>query len=233
MVEGGVKNIASFYATSLPADDSLRFLFRLDAYLYGLQGIEAIRYGNGLHTKHRHTRYHDFFVDRVKEGERVLDLGCGNGALSRDMAERSNAVVTGIDANPRSIEIARQMHAHQNTTYIVGDVLENVPEGYFDSIVLSNVLEHLPDRPEFLKKLTDLINPSRILIRVPLFDREWRVPLKKELGVEWRLDPTHETEYTLEQFEREIAAAGLYINHKEIRWGEIWAEVSVRKPDIK
>jgi len=64
-----------------------------------------------------------------------------------------------------------------------------------------------------------------MLIRVPLFERDWRVPLKRELGVEWRLDSTHMTEYTLESFAEEIAGAGLSIIHQEVRWGEIWAEV--------
>ena len=68
--------------------------------------------------------------------------------------------------------------------------------------------------------------PAHILIRVPLFERDWRVPLKQELGVEWRLDPTHEIEYTIESFAEEIAEAGLTVSLQEIRWGEIWAEVS-------
>jgi hypothetical protein len=60
------------------------------------------------------------------------------------------------------------------------------------------------------------------LIRVPAFDREWRVPWKKELGVEWRLDPTHETEYTLPQLEAELREAGLRVADCVTRWGEYW-----------
>ena len=67
------------------------------------------------------------------------------------------------------------------------------------------------------------------MLRVPLFEREWRVPLKKELGLEWRLDSTHETEYTLESFEEEMSRAGLRIAHLEVRWGEIWAETHPKK----
>jgi hypothetical protein len=69
------------------------------------------------------------------------------------------------------------------------------------------------------------VHPERILIRVPLFERDWRVPLKKELGVEWRLDDTHETEYTLESFASEMQEAGLAVKHLEVRWGEIWVEL--------
>ena len=55
--------------------------------------------------------------------------------------------------------------------------------------------------------------------------RSGRVPLKRELDVEWRLDPTHETEYTVESFAEEMAEAGLAVTHQDVRWGEIWAEV--------
>ncbi|MBU0512922.1 MAG: hypothetical protein KJ638_14640 [Chloroflexi bacterium] len=50
------------------------------------------------------------------------------------------------------------------------------------------------------------------------------MPLKKELGVEWRLDPTHEIEYTQETFAAEMAEARLKVTHLEVRWGEIWSE---------
>jgi hypothetical protein len=99
------------------------------------------------------------------------------------------------------------------------------PEGPFDVVVLSNILEHLPERVHFLKEVLESASVSRMLIRVPLFERDWRVPLKQELGVEWRLDPSHETEYTPESFTEEMGAAGLRIAHQEVRWGEIWAEV--------
>ncbi len=65
-------------------------------------------------------------------------------------------------------------------------------------------------------------------MRAPLFERDRRVPLKKERGVEWRLDPIHETEYTLESLIREIEAAGLKIARQQVRWGEIWAKVRLK-----
>ena len=66
---------------------------------------------------------------------------------------------------------------------------------------------------------------DRMLIRVPLFERDWRVPLKKELGVEWRLDSTHETEYTIESWAQEIEKVGLTVTRQEVRWSEIWEDV--------
>lgn len=209
----------------LPADEALRFLFELDAALYPLKGQLAITYGDGVHTKHRHMKYHDFFVDRIQPQEQVLDIGCGYGSLAYDIAEKANAHVIGIDLNSKNIEKAQQKFAHPNIEYYVGDALADLPGKNFDVVVLSNVLEHLPERPEFLQQVQATIQPKRILIRVPLFERDWQVPLKKELGVEWRLDPTHYTEYTQESFAEEIAKANLKFVHHEIRWSEIWTEV--------
>ena len=208
--------------------DALRLLFALDANLYQKQGQLAVAYDGGIHTKHRHTKYHDFFVNRLRKGETVLDVGCGNGFLAFDMADKAQAIVTGIDISVANIQVARDRFTHPGATYMCGDALADLPDGVYETIVLSNVLEHLPNRPEFLRSLQERLKPKRYLIRVPLFEREWRVPLKQELGVEWRLDPTHETEYTLESFAEEMEAANLRFIHQEVRWSEIWCEACPR-----
>jgi 2-polyprenyl-3-methyl-5-hydroxy-6-metoxy-1,4-benzoquinol methylase len=219
------KNIAR-RAQGLPANEALRMLFRLDAELYSLQGKTAVAYGNGTHPKHRHLNYHDFFIRRIQSSQRVLDIGCGIGAVAFDIAQKADAHVVGIDFSERNILQARAMYAHPLVEYRIGDALKELPGERFNVVILSNVLEHLPERSDFLRRVQQIIKPEHILIRVPLFERDWRVPLKKELEVEWRLDPTHETEYTLESFEDEISSAGLRVDHLEVRWGEIWAQVS-------
>ncbi len=211
-------------AGTLPPDEALRFLFRIDAFLYALQGQKSMAYGDGVHTKHRHIRYHDFFVERIQQGDKVLDLGCGRGELAADIAERAGGDVLAIDMNAESIAVARSRYDQPGLEFAVGEAFSDLPRRAFDVVVLSNVLEHLPGRPAFLRRIIETIRPGRILIRVPLFERDWRVPLKKELGVEWRLDPTHETEYTVESFSSELAEAGLTVKDQRICWGEIWAE---------
>lgn len=213
-------------ASSLPPDESLRFLFRLDAALYALQGPLAVAYGGGKHTKHRHTSYHDFFVARVGAGERVLDIGCGTGDVAYDLVTKSNAIVDGVDLNPASIAEAKKRYTHPNLRFAVGDAKEVKPEKPYDVVLLSNVLEHLNGRPQFLREIVRLTGAGRVFVRVPLFERDWRVPLKKELGVEWRLDEDHKTEYTLDSFESEISEASLRIKHLEVHWGEIWSELA-------
>lgn len=213
------------YSRRLNASESLRFLFDLDNRLYLLQGELSVAYGHGMHTKHRHTRYHDFFTGRVHTGERVLDIGCGMGAVAHAVADKTGAHVVAVDLSSGNITSALKYFSHPNVTYMVGDALTDLPDEEIDVVILSNVLEHLAERTSFLRRVQETVCPDRFLVRVPLFERDWRVPLKRELGIEWRLDPTHETEYTVESFVAEVQAAGLGVSHMEIRWGEIWSEL--------
>jgi len=213
-------------AESLPPADGLKFLFSLDAALYPVQGWLSVAYGGGVHTKHRHTRYHDFFVNRIQAGERVLDVGCGIGALAHDVAAKAGAILVGIDVSAQNIDTANKKHSHPRVAYVVGDVLRSPLKGRFDTVILSNVVEHLQERPAFLREVVNAVRPSRLLLRVPVFERDWRVPLREELGIDYRLDPTHYIEYTLESFATEMKEAGLNITHQEVRWGEIWAEAA-------
>jgi 2-polyprenyl-3-methyl-5-hydroxy-6-metoxy-1,4-benzoquinol methylase len=224
-LENFILNLVKERVDSLPSDEALRFLFHLDAKLYVLEGLKSVEYDKGIHTKHRHTRYHDFFIKRLHGNEEILDIGCGNGALTYDIATKTAAHLTGIDINAIYLEVAHKKYSHERISYIQGDALKDLPDHTFDVVILSNVLEHLPERSVFLRKVIEITHPARFLIRVPLFERDWRVPLKKELGVEWRLDSTHETEYTYESFMKEIDEAGLRISYQETRWGEIWAEL--------
>ena len=87
---------------------------------------------------------------------------------------------------------------------------------------MSNVLEHLKNRPAVLRTVRAQCN--RVLIRVPAFDRDWWVPFKKELGMGWRSDRTHEIEYTAESLTNEIEEAGMKIIYMERKWGEFYLE---------
>ena len=208
--------------------ESLRFLLEIDRELYTLLGVASVRYGSGTHTKHKHIGYHDFFVKNIEPGSRVLDIGCGNGLLAYDIATRvKNSEVLGIDINEENIASAKRKFTHPNLKFVAGDALKDLPRERFDVVVLSNVLEHLDDRTKFLKLLKERISPSKYLIRVPIFERDWRVPLKKELGVDYRLDPTHRIEYTQEEFFNELHQTGLRTEAYEVRWGEIWAVAKI------
>ncbi len=211
---------------SQPPKKSLEILFDIDQKLYHLQGQESIRYGNGVHTKHKHIKYHDFFIQNIDKKSKILDIGCGIGALAADIADNVRDVnIYGIDISKQNIDFAMKNFFRENINYVCGDALNNLPKKHFDIIILSNVLEHIDKRVFFLKKIVELYTPKKILIRIPIFERDWRVPLKKELGLDYRLDTTHYIEYLQEEFWQEVKDSGLKSNHYQIKWGEIWAEL--------
>jgi cyclopropane fatty-acyl-phospholipid synthase-like methyltransferase len=210
--------------TRQPPLAALRTLLEIDKDLTGLIDEAAVAYDGGLHAKHRLIRYPEFFAARVRPGERVLDIGCGSGSVSYAMAAGSGATVVGIDLSPENVAFARRRFAHPNLSFVVGDATRDLPAGAFDVVVASNVLEHVERRAAFLAKVQARLTPRRWLLRVPMIDRDWRVPLRQELGLYAFSDPGHYTEYTRESFEAELTAAGLVVTHLQINWGEIWAE---------
>ena len=202
------------------------FFLKMHNWAYRYAGLLS-QYGepDGLHPKHRLMNYHQWFVDRVKKDWVVLDVGCGNGALAYDLALSCRRVVA-VDLNAENIAKAKRTYGRENIDYAVGDATDCALCPGADAVVLSNVLEHIDRRVDFLKKLAR-ISPM-ILIRVPAIDRDWITPYKKELGVEWRLDPTHTIEYTFAELKDELQEAGLAVVEQERKFGEIYCVAARR-----
>lgn len=176
----------------------------------------------GIHPKHAIMKYHDFFVHNVRPTDRVLDVGCGKGEVAYSVSQKA-AVVVGLDISKKSIERAQKKYQRPNLTFIVGDALSKSFTEKYDAIVLSNVLEHIEHRVDFLKKLAT-IAPT-ILIRVPMITRDWISVYKKQEGFEYRLDDTHFIEFDRDTFRNELQQAGLKIDSLDVNFGELYAVV--------
>ena len=200
----------------------LRFLMRLLSRLEWIIDRASIHYEDGVHVKHRLTRYHDFFVERIKTDDDVIDLGCGVGALAASVAERCGAAVTGLDISAGNLAHASSRFNIDRLRFIEGDIYEYAPGRTYDVVILSNVLEHLDGRPGLLRSLGERIQPRQWLIRVPMSTRHWHVPLRRELGLPWMSDSTHYTEYTEESLQVELAEADLKILELRAEWGELY-----------
>jgi len=184
----------------------------------------AVKYGDGTHPKHRLTQYHKFFVDNVGEGESVLDLGSGRGDVTYDVACKTSGKVVGIEININNVNYARATYNRNNLKFIHADFLTSIlTNRTADVVILSNVLEHLNDRVEILQNISKICQPSKLLLRVPYFERDWIVAMKKELGVPYFLDRTHKVEYELDEFAQEMEDANMDVVHQRVNWGEIWA----------
>ncbi|MBF0166094.1 MAG: methyltransferase domain-containing protein [Alphaproteobacteria bacterium] len=206
------------------SEAALRHLLLVQDDIERLLSERATAYGGGTNPKHRLTLYHEFFIERIGEEDTVLDIGCGIGAVARSIASaRPKAKVVGIDYDPASLAKARSLPSPENLSFLDQDALHKLPEGPWDVIILSNVLEHIAERVSFLKSIIRQARPRKILVRVPMFERSWHMPLRRELKIDFRSDPTHYIEHTLSEFEEEMAQAGLRVTERLTLWGEIWA----------
>jgi len=94
----------------------------------------------------------------ARPGGRLLDVGCGSGALLATFASEFDELV-GIELSSVRAEQARRGLAHLPHCQIFNEPLEKLPTIFdtpFDCIVWADVLEHIPDVIEAMHILADL-----------------------------------------------------------------------------
>jgi 2-polyprenyl-6-hydroxyphenyl methylase/3-demethylubiquinone-9 3-methyltransferase len=96
-------------------------------------------------------------------GKTALDVGCGAGLLAEPLA-RLGASVTGLDASPELIAVAREHARAQGLDphYRAGELAEL--EGEFDLITCMEVIEHVADPAAFLSQLAKRLASDGLLI---------------------------------------------------------------------
>jgi ubiquinone/menaquinone biosynthesis C-methylase UbiE len=92
----------------------------------------------------------------LKPGARVLDVGCGPGTITVDIARRvAPGHVVGIDPSAAVVEQARRdAEAVENIEFVPGDVYAlDLPDASFDVVHAHQVLQHLPDPVAALREM--------------------------------------------------------------------------------
>jgi len=83
----------------------------------------------------------DALLERLEPGSEVLDLGCGNGTVTRVLAEQHR--VTGVDLSAAQLERAR--HRVPAAAFLHADATElELPGSSFDAVVSTFVFGHVP-----------------------------------------------------------------------------------------
>lgn len=206
-------------------ETSLRQLFLISDRIDWIINERALAYGAGEHPKIRLTSYHNFFSAEIEPYDTVLDVGCGRGTIAAAIAAHCKTVkVIGIDRNKEAIRNAREKYDLENLYFFEFDATEVDVLPVVKVVILSNVLEHMRERVRFLRQLIEKLKPKKILIRVPLFERSWVIPMRAELGMSYFSDDDHFIEHTLDQFSDEMRESGLSIIYLQTLWGEIWAK---------
>jgi len=99
-----------------------------------------------------------FFELLPKPGRRTLDLGCGEGRVTRDLKARGHRVV-GIDAARTLVRLANE--ADPRGEYLVGDAADlPFEDGDFDLVVAFNTLMDFDDMPGAVREAARVLEPT-------------------------------------------------------------------------
>lgn len=129
-------------------------------YLHGSDEAEQER----LEAQARYLGGPDF-LPALRGGQRVLDVGCGTGAIARDVAARvAPALVAGVDLRRAQVVTARRLavqHGVRNLHFLCGDARAlALPEASFDGAYARFVLEHAVDPPGVLAEMCRVVKPG-------------------------------------------------------------------------
>jgi ubiquinone/menaquinone biosynthesis C-methylase UbiE len=105
------------------------------------------------------------------EGQRVLEIGCATGVVSRELARRvgPDGSVLALDPSPVFLTRARKIaepDGLRNVIFQAADARQlDLPDGEFDVVVAVTVLCHVPGREQLLQELRRVVRPGgRVLI---------------------------------------------------------------------
>jgi SAM-dependent methyltransferase len=97
----------------------------------------------------------------VTEGDHVLDVGSGTGALSAAAADVESVQVTGIEPSPAYVRYAQE---HADARFQVGDALAlPFPDDAFDRTLSMLVLNFVPDAPAALQQMIRVTRPGGVV----------------------------------------------------------------------
>ena len=112
------------------------------------------------------------YLSNLLEGEKILEIGCGNGDLSLEIAKNGFNIV-GIDISQAGIaqanEIAQREHLDGKANFSVMDATNlDFPDNCFDSVIIPEVFEHIRDSRKILEEALRVVrNGGRIVISLP------------------------------------------------------------------
>jgi len=107
----------------------------------------------------------DQFIDnRDLIPSRILDIGCGSGALTVNIVEEyPTANVIGIDESEAQIQKAENDHAHPQVEYKMADIVEYQSPDPFDVVLSNSTMHWIQEQDAAYENIYDHLKPGRIL----------------------------------------------------------------------
>ena len=164
----------------------------------------------------RNTSWYKVF-HLIPEGAKVLDVGCSSGNFGKELINRKHCKVDGIELDKRDYELARKTLHKVYQKNVETDNLDEIDNDY-DIIYFGDVIEHLLNPIDSLKKIKRHLNPKgKIVFSIPNMGhvsiRLFLLGGQFEYAETGLLDKTHLHFYTLGEVRRVFGEAQLRITH--------------------
>lgn len=170
----------------------------------------------------------------IAKGERVLDVGCGTGSVTKILADTCETEVIGIEPDParaaRAISRGLKVHVGRLSPEMVETI------GSFDIVLFADVLEHLANPQAMLLAARDVLRPrGSIIVSIPNV-AHWSV--RAELMMRGRfqyqpagiMDATHLRWFSRESAKALIASAGFVVTAYRASAGTTLLDNNMRRP---
>jgi len=149
-----------------------------------------------------------------KQGEKILDIACGNGVLSLKIAERG-CKVYGIDISDNAVKEGVRLAERESIPckFEVGSAEDlPYPDRYFDKIVCSSSLEHFKDDIKALGEMNRVLKAGGCVVMTV---DSLTYPINDELKERHRELYYVMNYYTRETLKERFEIAGLRMNRSE------------------
>jgi len=164
-------------------------------------------------------------AELIHPGERVLDLGCGDGALLRHLVDTHQVVGRGIELSQAGV-LASMRHGLSVRQGNLHEGLGDYPEGSFDTVILSQTIPYLDDLTFIFKEMLRV--GRRAIVSFPNWGH-WRcrlellltgrAPVAEDLPQSWYTAPRARL-LTIQDFEEFCEQQGIQIASQVFLKGE-------------
>lgn len=127
----------------------------------------ANEYDNTLGKIDRHHQLLNLVVELsdVKQGQKVLDIGCGTGLLSLNFLKKADCSITGIDSSQEMLSVFNDKIVKLGLSDRIATKLEdaadlNFEENSFDVVASTVTLHHLKNKLPTIEKIHDILKPG-------------------------------------------------------------------------
>ncbi|MEM6764040.1 MAG: methyltransferase domain-containing protein [Bacteroidota bacterium] len=174
------------------------------------------------------------YLDKKEKGPlKILDLGCGNGWFSAQLAQREHVEVDGLDISMFLLEQAARVFQAPGLRFLYGDVFQDIiPADTYDLIILNDVIQYFPNLVELLNRC-EHIGKEEVEIHIidshlyPASKIESEIEATRTYYTELRSEDIHPYLHYHQKDELEIFRTDVL--YKPSSWGKLFSS----KPRFK